>query len=442
MMKQISLLLFYLLAFGLRGQYLDLELVNAKGQALAGVVAIDYLGKEYGPSNANGALRIPETAGSAVQLFKEGYYIKLLELDWTELASRKVQVEMQSNAMELAEIEVQARAISFTDTLRVQDFDFQNEMLLVLGYDYLVLAQPDLKALWSLVNRADYTSIERDPRGNLFLLSKDSASQVILRSDQLYFYPAVSRTQYGQYIEPLVAQIGKALIVRNNQMESMPLPISEMRAGTQGKSMSFPPFHNQGVQLFIYREGQEPEEFFFSVDTPSVIAAHQAFMNAFSIAAGIEKVYDMYGVWQHEKLFDLDVAQKMYQRAHAKYYPTPMFKVEEEYWLFDRYNDQLVVFDAQGHQQEALPFSIEEEYIAPLVIQDYQQKKLYALKKERGMVYLYPFEGKKLGGGQKVALFARETKVYNGQLYYIDEYNFMHLRESGISGIELALRLF
>ncbi|WP_421751267.1 hypothetical protein [Croceimicrobium sp.] len=441
-MKQITILLCSLLAFGLSGQYLDLELVNSKGDAVEGVIAIDYLGQEYGPSNARGTLRIPETAGSAVQLFKEGYYIKLLQLDWTELASRKVRVELQSNAMELAEVEVRARVIAFTDTLRVQDFDFQNEMLLVLGYDYLVLAQPDLKALWSLANHADYTSLERDPRGNLFLLSEDSASQVILRSDQLYFYPAVSRSQYGQYIEPLVAQMGNALVLRNNQMESMPLPVSEFRPGTQGKSMSFPPFHNQGVQLFIYREGKEAEEFFFSVDTPAVIAAHQAFMNAYSIAAGIEKVYDMYGVWQHEKLFDLDIAQKMYRKAHAQYFPTPMFQVKDEFWLFDRYNDQLVVFNAEGHQQKAIPFSMGEEYIAPLVIQDYQQKHLYALRERRGMVYLYPFDGKQLERGQKVSLFARETKVYDGMLYYIDEYNFLHLRENLSQGIDLAVGLF
>lgn len=417
------------LAFCLYGQLQaqkDLRFVNPKNEAVPGVLVISYLGQEYGPSDADGFIRnLPESAGSQVQVFKEGYYIKLVQLDWNTSSSSPKLIVLQPNDITLEEVTVQANRIPFTDTLRVADFDFQDTLMLVLGYEYLVLSGTDFKAYWSIPNKNDYERLERDVRGNLFLLSEDSASQVLLRGSYIYFYPAVSIDQYKTYIEPLAAQFGEALVLRNNRLEQMPLPVSPMRPGGQGKSMSFPPFHNQGVEFFIYRQGEAPQPFYFSVDTASLLLAHDAFMDAFNIAATMERFYDEYGVWQHDKLFEIDQAQKIYRMYYAKPLPVPIFNVGPRYWLFDRFTDEVVVFDDQALEQERFPFTIDDDFIAPLIIQDYQVGTLYGLKEHRGMVFLHQIRNRQLQTGTKVALFAKETKVWKDQVYYIDEYNFL-----------------
>lgn len=428
MPRILALILVFVGVYRLSAQ-VDVQFIDPKQKPIEGVVLLNYLGKEFGPSDAEGWIRhLPPEAGSVLQAFKEGYYLKSLEIDWARPAPGGLQIMLQPNDVALAEVTVSAKSISFTDTLRVLDFDFQDSLILVLGYDYLVLANLDLKPLASFVNKHEFRSLERDVQGNLFLLSKDSVSEVFLRGEHAFFYPAVSIEQYKTYIEPLAAVIGGSLVLRNNRPEQMPLPISPMRAGNQGKSMSFPPFHNQGVQFFIYRKAREPELFYFSVDTAALLVAHDAFMDAFSIAASMERYYDQFGIWQHEKLFDIDQAQKIYRMYYAKPLPIPIFKQGSEYWLFDRFIDQVVVFDSKGDKVSSFPFVIDDDFLAPLILLDPKTEQLYALKEKRGMVFLHRIVDKQIQIGEKLSLFARETKVWQNQVYYIDEYKKLHSR--------------
>jgi len=417
------LLFFFSLAA--EAQFVDLQIVDENDQPVIGAIAIDFLDKEYGPSDKGGIIRFPYDGGSLVQIFKEGYYIKVLELDWTSMKQSRLKVTLQSNDLKLDEVTVSAKKIPFTDTLLVQDFEFQDSNLFVLGYDYLVLSNLDWRVKWKSSNKGDYTKLERDPRGNIFLLSEDSASQVLIRTNHIYFYPAVALEQYNSYIKPLVAVIGENLVLRNIRAEQMPLPISPYRPGNKGKSMTFPPFHNQGVEFFIYRKGQEPKRFYFSVDTNAVLLAHDAFMDAFNIAASMETHYDQFGVWQHEKLFDLDQAQKIYRRGYAKDLPIPIFKQEGQYLLFDRFKDSIIVLNNQALITETHPFNIDDDFKSPLIIQDYSSDRLFALKEKRGMVSILAIDQYRLGGAQKVALFARETKVRGSWLFFVDESNYL-----------------
>ncbi len=424
-MKYFLLLFCFSLSLSTSAQNRSIKVIDESSQAISGAIAIDYLGREYGPSNETGILEIPAEGGSMIQVFREGYYIRIIDLSGKRSDQAPILVRLKSNELNLQEVTVSAKRIPFTDTLRVRDFDFQDTNLLVLGYKYLVLANPEMKLKWSIANERNYRSLERDPRGNLFLLTKDSASQVLIRGELLYFYPPVSIIQYNQYIKPLSAVIGGALVLRNIQEEQMPLPISPFRPGNQGKSMTFPPFHNQGVQFFIYRQGEDPQEFYFSVDTAGVLVAHDAFMDAFNIAAGIERYFDSFGIWQHEKLFDLDQAQKIYRRAYAKDLPIPIFKRKEEYLLFDRFQDKIVVFDQDGIETEAHPFVIDKDFWSPLIVQDYESEELFALKVRRGMVSLQAIEDYGLSSSQKLKLFAKEVKVKGDQIYFIDESNYL-----------------
>lgn len=417
--------LIFIFSLSAEAQFVDLEIVDENDQPVIGAIAIDFLGKEYGPSNKEGLIRFPYDGGSLVQIFKEGYYIKVMELDWRSMKQSRLRLSLQSNDLKLDEVVVSAQKVPFTDTLLVQDFEFQDSNLFVLGYDYLLLSNVDWRLKWKSYNKWDYTNLERDPRGNIFLLSEDSASQVLIRANHIYFYPAVAIEQYNRYIKPLVAVIGESLVLRNTQVEQMPLPISPYRPGDKGKSMTFPPFHNQGVEFFIYRKGKEPQPFYFSVDTNAVLLAHDAFMDAFNIAASMETFYDQHGIWQHEKLFDLDQAQKIYRRGYAKDLPIPIFKQAEQYLLFDRFKDSIIVLNDQALITESHPFSIDDDFISPLIIQDYSSDRLFALKEKRGMVSLFAIDQYRLSGAQKVSLFARETKVHGDWLYFVDESNYL-----------------
>jgi len=421
---------FVVLGFGAQAQ-LNVQFVDPQGEAIEGVILISYLGQEYGPSNDRGFIYdLAREIGSTVQIFKEGYYIKVWQIDWENSSQNTVQLVLQPNDIALEEITVTAEKVPFTDTLRVADFDFQDTLMLVLGYDFLVLAGLDLEPYWSIRNNNDYQTIERDVRGNLFLLSADSATQVVLRGEFVFLYPPVAREQYQTYIEPLAAEIGDALVLRNNRQEQMPLPVSEMRPGNQGKSLSFPPFHNQGVQFFIYRKGEEPVQFYFSVDTAAVLLAHDAFMDVFNIAAGMEATYDKFGVWQHEKLFDLDQAQKIYSMYYAKPLPMPIFNYRGQSWLFDRFTDEVVIFNSMAEEVDRFTLVIDDDFKSPLIIQDYRSGELFALKEKRGMVFIHPIENRRIRTGRKVGLFAKETKLWQGKVFYIDEYKFLQTRAS------------
>lgn len=410
----------------LSAQSIDVKITDQKGQPLADAILINYLGREYGPSNSEGLIiGLSADAGSLFQVFKEGYYIRVVEVDWSVLGDAPLVLELEPNGITLLEVNVSAEKVSFADTLRVQDIELHQQTILVLGYEYIVLSDLDLQAKLSVPNPRKFKSVERDPRGNLFLLTKDSVSQVLVRDDYLYFYQSVAIEQYRRFIKPIAAEIGDALVLRNLQPEQMPLPISEFRPGNRGKAMTFPPFHNQGVQFFIHREGMEAEPFYFSADTNAVLLAHSAFMDAFNIAAAIEKLYDKHGILNHRKLIELDQAQKIYRNGFAKDLPIPIFKREGYYLLFDRFQDEVVVFNEKALEVERHPFVIDDDYIDPLLIQDYQSGALYALKDRRGMVSIYPIEGYRLGEAQKLVLFARETKVHGEQVFFIDESNYL-----------------
>lgn len=425
-MKRFFLLLGLLLAANIYGQTQTLRIVDENSQPIEGVLAINFIGKEYGPSNAKGIIDLPYEAGSQFQIFKEGYFIKLIELNWDVLyEGRQVDIQLEKNDIELLTVEVSAAKVPFTDTLRVRDFELQDSLLLVLGYDYIVLANLDWRVLLYLPNNYGFESLEKDPRGNIFLLAKDSVVQVYLSREMLYFYPAVSRSQYIQFIEPLMAVDGERLIIRNNKIESMPIPISEMRAGTRGKAMSFPLYHNQGVQMFIYEAEKEPREFYHVVDTQSVIYAHDAFMEAFNIAAGMERLFDEFGIWDHRKLIDLAEKQKIYQRAFSKYRPVQVFPYQSGFLVFDHFIDKLRFLKGDGSLIWERDFVIDKEFINPIIIQDHLSESLFALRRMRGSVFIHPIEDFKLGRGVFVELFAKETKVRGSDFYFIDESNYL-----------------
>lgn len=411
---------------GLYSQSIEFKIEEQNGQPIQGALVISYLGLEYGPSDSNGWVKVPESAGSQVQIFKEGYFIKLIELDWNDIEDGSQQkIILQKNDIQLLTAEVSAEKLPFTDTLRVRDFALQDSLILVLGYRYLVLANLRMDVLLYLPNELGFQSIESDPRGNLFLMLNDSVVQVYLNKEMLYFYPAVGRPQYRQYIEPLVAVSQGRLILRNNRIESMPLPISPYRAGDQGKAMTYPLYHNQGVQMFIFEEGQAPREFYHSVDTQAVIYAHDAFMDAFNIAARMERLFDEYGVWNHPKLIELAEYQKIYRNAFSKYRPTQVFPYQNGFVLFDHFVDKVRHLDAKGALLWEEDFLIDDDFINPIIIQDLLSQDLFALRRKRGMVYLHPIQDFKMKAGIKVDLFAKETKLRGNRLFYINESNYL-----------------
>lgn len=430
--RYIAVLIYLFVGHLVQSQNLDFKIRDPQGKPLQGAVATSYLGEEFGPSNEAGLLKVPARIGSQVQIFKEGYFIKLLELDWTKIEPGSSQeILLQPNDIELLTVEVSAEKIPFTDTLRVRDFEMQDSLILVLGYDYIVLAKLQLDVLIYLPNKANFTEIRKDPRGNIFLLEKDSVVQVYLNKEMLYFYPAIGRDQYQQYIEPLVAVDQGRLILRNNRIESMPLPISPYRAGERGKAMTYPLYHNQGVQMFVFSEGEVPREFYHSIDTQAVVYAHDAFMDAYNIAAGMEKIFDEFGIWDHRKLIDLAEYQKVYRNMFSKYRPTQVFTYKDGFVLFGHFMDKVRYLDPNGTLIWEEDFLIDKEFINPIIIQDYLSQDLYALRRKRGMVFIHPIQDFKMKPGFKVALFAKETKLRGKELYFIDESNYLKRQTFG-----------
>lgn len=426
MKRLIALITLLLSASFLQAQTRGLRIIDEQGNPILGAVAISYLGEEFGPSNAEGQIDLERNIGSQAQIFKEGYYIKLVELNW-DLIKEGVytDIQLQKNDIELLRVEISAERIPFTDTLRVLDFEIQDSLILVLGYEYIVLANLKWDVFLYLPNSADFEKLERDPRGNTFLLNADSVVQVYLNREMLYFYPAISREDYRQYIEPIVAVDQGRLILRNNKIESMPIPIRATRAGTRGKAMNFPLYHNQGVQMFLYEKDKEPIEFYHSIDTQAVVYAHDAFMQAFTIAKYIEHVFDEFGVYPHQKLFDLSTAQKLYQNGFAKYHPTQVFPYDEGFILFDQFIDRVRYLKPDGSIVWEKPFLIDKEFINPIIIQDLESEALFALRRKRGSVFVHPLKDFQMGSGYFVELFAKETKVRGRELYFVDESNYL-----------------
>jgi hypothetical protein len=422
----VSIITWALVGYSLQAQdRLLLKFVDAQQKPLSGVTVINYLQQEFGPSDAKGLVVLPANAGTVVQAFKEGYFIKLLELDWSKVTSTAVPITLEVNDQQLELITVRGKQRLFTDTLRVRAFDFQDSLLLVLGYRHIVLANTSLKAKWSIPNTMGYINLVRDPRGNLFLLSEDSVSQVLLRKNQVYFYPAASIGDYHQYIEPLAAVIGESLILRDNRPQEIPLPVSPFRPGSRGKSMTIAPFHNQGVQFLKYQQGQKAQEFYYSQDAEAIEYAHSAFMDAFAIAATMERFFDQFGYYKPGVIFELSLAQRIYQNGYARYLPTPIHKVSEDYWLFDRFKDSVIVFNKEGQRTRQYSFNIDKTFCSPLVLQDYKTQQLYALKVKRKVVYLHKLNHLTLASGIRVDLFAKKTKVFNNVLYFINESNYL-----------------
>ena len=420
------------LSFSAFGQSQSLRIFDENNRALQGAVAINYLGQEFGPSNTLGLIKLPPTAGSQLQIFKEGYFIKRIELNWERVEENLVsEIRLQKNDIELLTVEVSAERVPFTDTLRVLDFEIQDSLLLVLGYDYIVLANLNWDVLLYLQNKADFEALEKDPRGHIFFLHQDSVVQAFLNEEMLYFYPAISRDDYRQYIEPIVAAHDGRLILRNNKIESMPIPISATRAGDRGKAMTFPLYHNQGVQMFLYEKNHEPIEFYYSVDTQAVVYAHDAFMEAFEIAKRIEFIFDEYGILDHRKLLDLNTAQNLYQNGFSKYRPTQVFPYEEGFILFDQFIDKVRYLRVDGSLVWEKEFVIDKEFINPIIIQDLTSNALFALRKKRGSVFVHPLHDFQLGSGFFVELFAKETKVRGDELYFINESNYLVRKKMG-----------
>lgn len=172
MIRYLSLF-FLICSFSAFSQTQSLRILDETGQPLKGAIAINYLGQECGPSAASGLIELPRTAGSQLQIFKEGYFIKLIELNWDQVQEGLVSdIRLHKNDIQLLTVEISAERIPFTDTLRVLDFEIQDSLILVLSYEYIVLANLNWDVLLYLENKADFEALGKTLKDMFFCYTR------------------------------------------------------------------------------------------------------------------------------------------------------------------------------------------------------------------------------------------------------------------------------
>ncbi len=361
-----------------------------------------------------------------------GYYVYSFSVDWEvqDTLPLTKTIPLVSHSMILQEAEVLGRSVKAVDTLRITDFDMWSKGLVLLSGKTLLVSDFKADIKYAIKTPLKYRKLERDVRDNLFLFSKDSVYQVFVTDTQVYFYQPFPLHQYESWIDPLELVLGERLIMRHSMPVEYSIPVSGVRTGNVTEiTVQHPPYHNKGVDYICFEKGKSPRVIFTTLDTVGYWAAQDAFQDYLAVCIEIEQQFDLNGYYDVRRMFERDVELRTYQHLYAKWIPYPLYKKRDTICVFDHQHEKVFFYDLGFNPIGQKTYSFPKKRRDPLIIQDLATEELYQYQEKSGMVYISKIsESWQVQNPVEVALFAKELKIFQKQLYYLDEHDKLGFR--------------
>ncbi|MFP5471357.1 MAG: carboxypeptidase-like regulatory domain-containing protein [Bacteroidia bacterium] len=249
----------------------------------------------------------------------------------------------------------------------------------------------------------------KDCMGNTHLLTKDSVFQIVVDSNRLLFY-RFSYKQYEDYLQPCVAMTTKKSFF--NQITTK---------------------HNQGVLYFtVDKTTQEKKPLINIYDKLAEQYARSHYNSIisyyYSVTSEVSNAIAL-GVWSGD-IIDLAVDDKLvtmigfYKNFAAKPIYTPMHQVRDSVYVFNYFQDTLMVYNANAKliRNVAINHHYEKGFVKELIV-DEEYQNIYGKVNLNGLSYLKKID---LSTGQfsKTYLLEQNSypeniKIKSGYAYYL-----------------------
>jgi hypothetical protein len=386
--------------------------------AISNVYVLDSISRRVTVSNTNGVFSLSlEHIPTTIHFSHVSYITHQQVISEKQIKNDTVflDISLKPKVIDLVSVEVSANKVEKIHKRpgAIIDFAFYNNDVLLLYKQRNALKLQLLDQYDNVLSekklQVKHGQFIKDCMGNTHLLTKDSVFQIVVDSNRLLFY-RFSYKQYEDYLQPCVAMTTKKSFF--NQITTK---------------------HNQGILYFtVDKTTQEKQPLINIYDKLAEQYARSHYYSIiayyYSVTSEISNIIAL-GLWTGN-LIELAVDYKLvtmigfYKNFAAKPIYTPIHQLKDSVYLFNYFQDSLLVYDENAMLTRSINISHHHDKgFANQLIVDEENQNIYGKINLNGLSYLKKID---LNTGQfsKTYLLEQNTypeniKIKNGYAYYL-----------------------
>jgi ACT domain-containing protein len=385
---------------------------------IANVYVVDSVSKKVAVSNANGLFKLTlESIPTSIRFSHVSYHQqdkKILEVT-LDNDTLLLDITLKPVVRQLLTVDVNSDKVEkiHKRSGAIIDFGFYNENILLLYKQRstlkLQLLDEHDKVLSEKKLKFKHGQLIKDCMGNTHLLTKDSICQIVVDSNRLLFY-RFGIKQYEDYLQPCVAMTTQKSFFKQITTK-----------------------HNQGILYFtIDKISQEKTQLINIYDKLAEQYARSHYYSIiayyYSVTSEVSNAIAL-GMWSGnliELAVNHDLVQMIgfYINFAAKPIFAPLHQVQDSVYLFNYFQDSLLVYDKHAQLTRSLQMNHHHEkgFVKELIV-DEERENIYAKFNIQGLSYLKRVD---VNTGLFVETYKLEQNIYpenikikNGYVYYI-----------------------
>ena len=269
----------------------------------------------------------------------------------------------------------------------------------------------------------------RDAMGNLYLLGKDSVTQILPMDESIYYYPADERKRFDYFIRPLQLAIDEnSLLYREVKEENMLYQhLFREVASEMTFRLSRPALHNCGARFELRTKGKKPEIVYQSIDTSKYEKAAEQYGIYMSHYLEFWRVEEVKGHFDPGLKAEMNLAKENYKRFYAGYHEAYWLSTEEGYIHIDPFSKSYVRLDLDFKEIERTPIDLEDCPPEDYIVIDSFTDDLWLKRRKRGLDQLYSMKNGLPGSPLKLKTFTSNIRVHDGVVHFLNEEGYLEL---------------
>jgi hypothetical protein len=349
------------------------------------------------------------------------------------LAGDTVVLLLRPLAENLDEVIIQAQD-SWIKKKRLFAFERWGNGWCFLGKKKLFITDYKLELLYTAplirYGRKRVSELYKDVMNNLYLLGKDSVTQILVLNDSIHYYPTEERKKFDYLIQPMQLVVDETTLLYRDIKDDKKLYTHLFREA--GSEMTFelsrPPLHNCGTRFELRAKGQKPYAVHQVIDTSAFEKADYYYGVYMARCLDFWRVAEVEGAFDPALKAEMNNARNNYRRFHAQYLSTYWFKQKNDYVLIDPFSKSCTSFNTQFEVIDQYPLDFENCPPESYILQDKATQQIWLRKRMRGLDRLYLLKDQRLNSSIDLDVFTSNIRVYNKVFYYLDQNNRFRIR--------------
>ena len=421
------------------------KVTATNGTGIAGVHIFDSIAKIGTTSDINGifSLTIPPKA-TKLRFSHIAFNTQYLMLTKKMLADTItantiwVNVELMQKVNELPVVEISDAKVEIAYKNPKQwILDYEpvgaNEFLLLLlekNKKYLQLVNSNHEKISQVIVDKDYSTLFKDCFGNFHLLSRDTASQILLVEEELTLPYRYTRHDFDQIMEPVVVNTDKYLYTKEYSKQGQLVSYNKIN---KGDKKVIPFIENFEEKQFIFNRSYLATEiipYFIRCNTALGVEMTQEIIDAFIYILIHSKNMDelLRSSWMiaPASICVGDVILQFYIHVLSRPPYSLLTIINDTLYFFDHLNSKIATYDLDGNylKEVATNYHNNKGWDKEIIINEEKTRCFakFTRNGESSLVEINPNTGKMLG---KYVLethaFPTKIKIRGNEIYYLSK---------------------